>query len=193
MMMKKKLPKNPAPTKHGHPERSATSTARGAQSRDPANKRATSKAVSRDPSTPLRFAQDDTRCKHWLVKQEPSAYSWDDFVRDGGTAWTGVRNFQARNNLKAMRAGDRVLFYHSNEGKEVVGIATVAREAYPDPTADEGGWICVDLKPVKRLKQPVTLEQIKADPALANIALIRQSRLSVMPLTAEEFANITGR
>jgi predicted RNA-binding protein with PUA-like domain len=130
---------------------------------------------------------------HWLVKQEPTAYSWDDFVCDGGTAWTGVRNFQARNNLKAMSKGDRVLFYHSGEGKEVVGIATVAREAYPDPTADEDGWVCVDLKPVKPLKQPVTLAQIKADPALAAVPLIRHTRLSVMPLTAGEFATITGK
>jgi predicted RNA-binding protein with PUA-like domain len=130
---------------------------------------------------------------HWLVKQEPGSYSWDDFVRDGGTAWTGVRNFQARNNLKAMREGDRVLFYHSGEGKEVVGIATVARASYADPTTEEGDWVCVDLKPVKPLKQPVTLAQIKADPALAGVPLIRHTRLSVMPLTAEEFEIITGK
>ncbi len=128
--------------------------------------------------------------KHWLVKQEPTAYSWDDFVRDGGTTWTGVRNFQARNNLKAMRKGDTVLFYHSVAGKCIMGEAEVAREAYPDPTAKEGGWICVDLKPGKPLKRPVTLEEIKASKPLENLALLRQSRLSVMPATAAEYRAI---
>lgn len=126
----------------------------------------------------------------WLVKQEPNAYSWDDFVRDGGTAWTGVRNFQARNNLNAMRKGDRVFFYHSVVGKEIVGVATVTREAYPDPTAESGAWACVDLKPEKPLPKPVTLETIKGDAALDEIALIRQSRLSVMPLTKKEASRI---
>jgi predicted RNA-binding protein with PUA-like domain len=125
--------------------------------------------------------------KHWMVKQEPSAYPWEQFVRDGGTAWTGVRNFQARNNLRAMRRGDAVLFYHSVEGKCVVGVAEVAREAYPDPTAEEGDWSCVDLKPVEALRRPVGLDEIKAEPALAEIALLRQSRLSVMPLAKGEF------
>jgi predicted RNA-binding protein with PUA-like domain len=128
--------------------------------------------------------------KHWLVKQEPSAYSWDDFVRDGRTAWTGVRNFQARNNLLAMRCGDRVLYYHSVVGKAVVGESEVVAEAYPDPTAKEGDWVCVDLKPAKALPRPVTLEEIKAAPKLAGIALLRQSRLSVMPLTAAEYRAI---
>lgn len=127
---------------------------------------------------------------HWLVKQEPTAYSWDQFVKDGGTAWTGVRNFQARNHLRAMRRGDEVFFYHSVTGKAVVGVAKVAKEAYPDPTADEGDWSCVDLKPVRALKVPVTLDSIKDDPDLSEIALIRQSRLSVMPLTDAEFAQI---
>jgi predicted RNA-binding protein with PUA-like domain len=127
---------------------------------------------------------------HWLVKQEPTAYSWDRFVSDGKTAWTGVRNFQARNNLKAMRKNDRVLYYHSVEGKAVFGIARVASEAYPDPTAAEGAWVCVDLEPVKPLKNPVTLDQIKAVKALSDIALIKQSRLSVMPVTAAEFDEI---
>jgi predicted RNA-binding protein with PUA-like domain len=125
--------------------------------------------------------------KHWMVKQEPSAYPWEQFVRDGGTAWTGVRNFQARNNLRAMRRGDAVLYYHSVEGKCVVGVAEVAREAYPDPTAEEGDWSCVDLKPVEALRRPVGLDEIKAEPALAEIALLRQSRLSVMPLAKGEF------
>ncbi len=122
-----------------------------------------------------------------MVKQEPTAYSWDDFVRDGKTAWTGVRNFQARNNLKAMRKGDEVLFYHSVVGKEVVGIAEVARDAYPDPTAKEGEWICVDLVPVRALAKPVTLEEIKGVPVLSKIPLLKQSRLSVMPLSSQEF------
>lgn len=127
---------------------------------------------------------------HWLVKQEPTAYSWEQFVKDGGTAWTGVRNFQARNHLRAMKRGDEVLFYHSVTGKAVVGVAKVEREAYPDPTAEEGDWSCVDLKPVRAMKTPVTLDVIKVDPALSEIGLIRQSRLSVMPLTGAEFARI---
>ena len=124
--------------------------------------------------------------KYWLVKQEPTAYSWDDFVRDGKTAWTGVRNFQARNNLRAMAKGDTVLYYHSVEGKCVMGEAEVVREAYPDPTAEEGDWVCVDLKPAKPLKRPVTLEEIKSSKPLENFPLIRQSRLSVMPVAAAE-------
>ncbi len=125
--------------------------------------------------------------KHWLVKQEPEAYSWNDFVRDGLTKWTGVRNFQARNNLRAMRKGDAVLFYHSVSEKAVVGIAQVTREAFPDPTAEEGDWSAVELKPVRVLKMPVTLEQIKAAPKLREIALLRNSRLSVQPLGKAEF------
>lgn len=128
--------------------------------------------------------------KHWLVKQEPAAYSWDDFVKDGKTAWTGVRNFQARNNLQAMRRGDRVLYYHSVTGRCVVGEAEVAGEAYPDPTAQEGGWVCVDLVPLKPLERPVTLAEIKTDQRLEKIALLRQSRLSVMPLAADEYRSI---
>ena len=130
--------------------------------------------------------------KHWLVKQEPTAYSWDDFVKDGKTAWTGVRNFQARNNLKAMNKGDRVLYYHSVVGKCVVGEAEVEREAYPDASAKDGDWVCVDLKPVKALRQPVSLDAIKADKRLKDIALLRQSRLSVMPLSAAEYKTILG-
>ncbi|MFA7343034.1 MAG: EVE domain-containing protein [Terrimicrobiaceae bacterium] len=127
---------------------------------------------------------------HWLVKQEPTAYSWSQFVRDGKTSWTGVRNFQARIHLRAMKKGDRVLFYHSVVGKAVVGIAEVVRAAYPDPTATEGDWSCVDLKPVSALKTPVTLASIKAEPTLAGIGLLRQSRLSVMPLTEAEFETV---
>ena len=127
---------------------------------------------------------------YWLVKQEPETYSWADFVKEGKAAWTGVRNFQARSNLRSMNQGDPVLFYHSGDGKEVVGIARVAREAYPDPTATEGDWSGVDLAPVKSLKKPVAREIIKADKALKNILLIRNSRLSVMPLTEAQFNRI---
>jgi predicted RNA-binding protein with PUA-like domain len=129
---------------------------------------------------------------HWLVKQEPSSYSWDRFVKDGGTAWTGVRNFQARNNLSAMRKGDRVLYYHSVVGKAVVGVATVTRKAYPDPTAKSGDWVCVDLKPVKALASPVTLEIIKKNPDLEEIPLLRHTRLSVMPLTEDQYDTIVS-
>lgn len=127
---------------------------------------------------------------YWLVKSEPEAYSWAQFVKDGGTAWTGVRNFAARLNLRAMRRGDLVCFYHSVTGKEVVGLAKVAKEAYPDPTAKEGDWSCVDLAPVKALASPVPLDTIKADKVLANIPLVRQSRLSVSALTPEQFARV---
>ena len=131
-----------------------------------------------------------TDAKHWLVKQEPTAYSWKQLVADGRTAWTGVRNFQARNNLKAMRTGDLVLVYHSVVGKEIVGIAKVVAPAYPDPTASSGGWICVDLAPHKELAHPVSLETIKAHPKLCGMKLVRQSRLSVVPVSEEEFAEI---
>ena len=126
----------------------------------------------------------------WLVKQEPEAYSWADLKKDGSTHWTGVRNYQARNNLRAMKKGDYVLFYHSVSDKEVVGIARVAREQYPDPTAKEGDWSAVDLAPFKDLKVPVTLDSIKADPAMKNMLLLRNSRLSVMPVAPEQFKRI---
>lgn len=128
--------------------------------------------------------------QYWLVKSEPETYSWDDLVRDRRTDWTGVRNYAARLHLKAMRPGDEVFFYHSNEGKSVVGIAKVTKAAFPDATADEDGWVAVELAPVAALKQPVTLTQIKAEPALKDIALVRQGRLSVMPLKAAEFTLI---
>jgi len=128
--------------------------------------------------------------QYWLVKQEPEDYSWDDFVRDGRTAWTGVRNFAARNHLKAMRAGDEAFYYHSGDGKCVVGVARVAKTAYPDPTADEPGWVAVDLVPVRPLKKPVTLAQIKAEAALKDMALVRISRLSVQPVKPAELARI---
>ena len=123
----------------------------------------------------------------WLVKQEPSAYSWSDFTKDGGTSWTGVRNYAARNNLRRMRKGDEVFFYHSGEDKAVVGLAKVARTAYADPTAKEEDWSTVDLIPVRPLRRPVTLRQIKDESRLKKMQLVRQSRLSVMPVTAAEF------
>ncbi|RKR82672.1 putative RNA-binding protein with PUA-like domain [Mucilaginibacter gracilis] len=126
----------------------------------------------------------------WLVKSEPVKYSWEKFNQDGRTFWDGVRNYQARNNLRDMREGDLVLFYHSNDGKEVVGIAKVVKESYQDPTTDDKNWVVVDLSPVETLKKAVTLETIKADPQLANISLVRQGRLSVMLLKQEEFDRI---
>ena len=128
--------------------------------------------------------------QHWLVKQEPEKYPWTQFVKDKGTYWDGVRNYQARNNLRAMKKGDLVMYYHSVSEKAVVGVAKVTREAYPDPTAKEGDWSVVDLKPVKAMAEPVTLERIKADAKLAGIALIKQGRLSVMQLRASEFQRI---
>ena len=127
---------------------------------------------------------------YWLVKSEPDAYSWSDLVKEKKTSWTGVRNFKARNNLRSMRVGDQVLFYHSVTDKAVVGIAKVVRVAYPDRTAKEGDWSTVDLALVKPLRQPVALDQIKAAPRLKNISLVRQSRLSVHALTSAEFREI---
>lgn len=130
--------------------------------------------------------------QYWLVKSEPVKYSWEKFNKDGRTFWDGVRNYQARNNLREMKIGDLALFYHSNEGKAVVGIAKVVKEAYQDPTTTDPNWVVVDLAPVESLKTPVTLEQIKADPQLANIHLVRQGRLSVMSLKHEEFDRIVA-
>jgi len=127
---------------------------------------------------------------HWLVKSEPFKYSWEKFNKDGRTFWDGVRNYQARNNLRAMKEGDLVLFYHSNEGKNVVGVAKVVKEFYQDPTTSDPNWVVVDLVPVETLKNPVTLEQIKAEESLKDISLVRQGRLSVMPLKATEFDKI---
>lgn len=124
---------------------------------------------------------------HWLIKSEPFKYSWSQFEKDQSTFWDGVRNFQARNNLRGMKIGDLCLFYHSNEGKEVVGIAEVIKEHYQDPTTEETQWVVVDLKPFQKLKNPVTLSRIKADARLSNMGLIRQSRLSVINLSKEEF------
>lgn len=124
---------------------------------------------------------------HWLIKSEPFKYSWDKFVEDKQTFWDGVRNYAARNNLKAMKKGDEVFFYHSNEGLEIVGIAKVVKEAYQDPTTNDANWVVVDFKPVKKLKKPVTLATIKADERLQDIALVRLSRLSVCPITDEEW------
>jgi predicted RNA-binding protein with PUA-like domain len=127
---------------------------------------------------------------YWLVKTEPESYSWSDFVKDGKAAWTGVRNYQARNNLKAMKKGDSVLFYHSVSDKQVVGLARVEKEAYRDPTATEGDWVCVDLVPIKPVANPVTLETIKADKILKEMPLVRNSRLSVTPVSSQQFERL---
>jgi predicted RNA-binding protein with PUA-like domain len=127
---------------------------------------------------------------HWLVKSEPGTYSWAQFVQDRRTAWTGVRNFQARNHLRAMRPGDPVLFYHSGEGREIVGLAKVVKAAYADPTATDGDWSCVDLAAEKPLDQPVSLAIVKADPALKAMLLVTNSRLSVQSVTAAQFKQV---
>ncbi|MCC6289362.1 MAG: EVE domain-containing protein [Chitinophagaceae bacterium] len=124
---------------------------------------------------------------YWLIKSEPSTYSWDQLVKDKQTFWDGVRNYAARNNLKAMKKGDEIFFYHSNEGVEIVGIAKVAKEFYQDPTTDDDTWVVVDVKPVRKLKSPVSLAQIKADKRLVNMALVRLGRLSVQPVTEKEW------
>jgi predicted RNA-binding protein with PUA-like domain len=124
---------------------------------------------------------------YWLLKSEPSAYSWDQLVKDGRTNWSGVRNFQAANNLKAMKQGDHAFFYHSNEGLDIVGIVEIVKEAYPDPSDKQGRFVMVDVRPVKPVKTPVTLAAIKAEPKLSELALVRQSRLSVVPVGADEW------
>jgi predicted RNA-binding protein with PUA-like domain len=132
----------------------------------------------------------NSRMNDWLVKSEPAAYSWTQLLKDGKTAWTGVRNFAARNHLRAMKKDDLVFFYHSVEEKSAVGLARVSKEFYPDPTAKEGDWSCVDLVPAKTLAQPVTLAQIKADKILREMPLVKQSRLSVSPLTKAQFERL---
>jgi predicted RNA-binding protein with PUA-like domain len=127
---------------------------------------------------------------YWLVKSEPFKYSWDQFQKEGQTFWDGVRNYAARNNLRTMKKGDEVFFYHSNEGLEIVGIAKVVKEAYQDPTTEEEAWVVVDLKPIKKLKKPVTLQQIKTDKRLQEMALLRLSRLSVQPVKDEEWNTV---
>ena len=127
---------------------------------------------------------------HWLIKSEPSKYSWAQLEKDGRTYWDGVRNFEARNFMRAMKAGDICLFYHSNEGKEIVGVAKVVKEAYPDPTAAGEDWSAVDVAPLKSLKSPVALEVIKSDPDLTEMALLKRSRLSVVPVTKDQFEHI---
>ncbi|MBK7123311.1 MAG: EVE domain-containing protein [Chitinophagaceae bacterium] len=124
---------------------------------------------------------------YWLVKSEPSAYSWDQLVKEKQTCWSGVRNYAARINLRAMKKGEEVLFYHSNEGVEIVGIAKIAKEAYPDPTTDDDRWVAVDIKPVRKLKKPVPLEILKKDKRLANMDLVRLGRLSVQTVKPEEW------
>lgn len=131
--------------------------------------------------------------QYWLVKSEPETYAWETLVRDGKTDWTGVRNFAARGHLKAMRQGDEVLFYHSGGPKTIVGLAKVTRAAFPDPTADEPGWVAVELAAVKPLQNPLSLDAIKKEKPLAGMALLRLSRLSVQPVTAAEFKHIAKR
>jgi predicted RNA-binding protein with PUA-like domain len=126
----------------------------------------------------------------WLVKQEPADYAWAEFVKEGRTAWTGVRNFQARNNLRAMKPGDLAFYYHSGDDKQIVGVARIVRAAYPDPTATEGDWSAVELVPLKPVTRPLALADLKADAALKNMAFVRQSRLSVSPVTADEAARL---
>jgi len=128
--------------------------------------------------------------QYWLVKQEPEAYSWSAFVKEGRAAWTGVRNYQARNNLRLMKKDDAVLYYHSGDEKQIVGVAKVVKEAYADPTAEEGDWSCVDLAPGKALAHPVTLQTIKADSILSQMPLVRNTRLSVTPLTEEQYKRV---
>jgi predicted RNA-binding protein with PUA-like domain len=134
----------------------------------------------------------NSNSKYWMVKQEPETYSWEDFVKDGRTDWSGVRNYQARNNLRQMNVGDRVLFYHSGKEKAVVGLAEVVKSSYPDPTSDDPQWVAVDLKPGKQLGTPVPLAAIRYDKRLGQLPLIRQSQLSVMSLTKDEFDAIVG-
>ena len=129
--------------------------------------------------------------QYWLMKSEPSVYSWDQFVSEKKTSWNGVRNYQAANNMKAMKKGDLAFFYHSNEGKDIVGVMEIVKEAYPDPTDETGKFVMVDVKPVKPLKESVTLAAIKATPSLKDMALLRLSRLSVGPVTAKEWAIIS--
>ncbi len=124
---------------------------------------------------------------YWLVKSEPTTYSWDAFVKDGQTCWSGIRNYAARLHLRNMKIDDEVFFYHSNEGTDIVGVAKVIKEQYPDPTTDDERWCAVDLKPVRKLKKPVTLDTIKKDKRLANMALVRIGRLSTQPVTEDEW------
>ena len=140
--------------------------------------------------TAFRVLKHKNKMNYWLVKSEPVKYSWEKFNKEGRAVWDGVRNYQARNNLREMKEGDLVLFYHSNEGKAVVGIAKVVKEFYQDPTTEDKNWVVVDLVPVEALKNPVTLEQVKADERLKDIHLVKQGRLSVMGLKGEEFDRI---
>lgn len=129
----------------------------------------------------------------WLIKSEPASFSWDEQVHNDVEPWTGVRNYQARNNLKAMKTGDKALFYHSVTEKRIVGVVEVVKEAYPDPTAEDPRWVCVDVKADGAFQQPITLAEIKADPTLTEMALLKQSRLSVAPVREEEFAYLTQK
>jgi predicted RNA-binding protein with PUA-like domain len=135
----------------------------------------------------LALAEVEMPRRYWLIKSEPFKYAWEELVADGSTCWDGVRNHEARNNLGEMKLGDLCLYYHSSKGKEVVGVARVCRESYPDPTAEDPRWLVVDVEPVVSVGRPVTLQEIKSEPALRNINLIRRSRLSVVPIERAEF------
>ncbi|NHO32665.1 EVE domain-containing protein [Acetobacter fallax] len=135
------------------------------------------------------MSRSAARC-YWLVKSEPDAFSWDEQVANDVEPWTGVRNHQAKKNLAAMKEGDLAFFYHSNQGREIVGVVEIAREAYPDPTAENGSWVCVDVKAVGPMPRPVTLAEIKAESTLADLALVRQSRLSVVPVSSEHWKQL---
>ena len=139
----------------------------------------------KEPGKVIKF---NSMTNYWLVKSEPDAFSWDEQVKNGVEPWTGVRNHSAKNNLKAMKKGDLAFFYHSNIGREIVGIVRVAREAYPDPTAEAGDWVCVDMQAVRAVPRPIPLAEIKADPRFNELALVRLSRLSVAPVSAEHWS-----
>lgn len=147
------------------------------------------KRMTTDLSKAIIFTQINFMA-YWLVKSEPFVYSWDDFVKEKKTCWSGVRNYAARLHLRAMKKGEEVLFYHSNEGVEIVGVAKVIREAYQDPTTEDDRWVAVDLQPLRKLKNPIPLDKIKKEKSLANMALIRISRLSVQPVTEEEWKKV---
>jgi len=142
-------------------------------------------------AAPARTATEEAMARsYWLIKSEPDKYAWDELVKDGSTYWDGVRNYEARNNLRAMKVGDLALYYHSNVGKEVVGVARVTKESYPDPTTDDERWVVVDFVPVVPFAEPVTLADIRAEPSLGEIALVKRGRISVVPIVAKEFQKI---
>lgn len=184
---KKSSTKEPAAKKASPKKPAAKKPATKAPARKSAAKKAPAKPAAPRPAAPVRTAGTPL---HFLIKSEPYVFSFDQLRRDGRAVWDGVRSFEARNNLRAMQPGDRLLFYHSNEGKEIVGVAVVSRAAYPDPSAPGEDWSAVDIAPLCALAQPVTLAAVKAEPRLADFNLVRKSRVSVVPVTPTEFAQI---